>query len=360
MCTELYGVLYFLIGCCTIIFFSLICDLVVFASCQSPSREMQSKAKQMEMPHDYYTSGPVRPCSRNCYDSSGNSSTSASTVSNRVLDRYIDGEQHQEINGSMNKCSQRNNGWRPPRAQFLPHASATASIKDKPRSYSSRETKSSISRLLSGEVGEYGFGNDSPRSIAKNVVDRLSQHHVVPKATSKEFGENIPITVTDIHTRSSNICFDPNSDVATRSCFPTDESWETVSGHIYESCKPGEPNEDFDGELQKRAKEAEERLTFLSEELEQERFNQYRKFDVSDLIQIIKNLTGERFTLAFEISNLLQSQIADRTCAREKLRQANTELESRTQKLEKEKIELQVGLEKELDRRSSDWSFKLA
>ncbi|XP_038893373.1 protein Daple isoform X2 [Benincasa hispida] len=327
--------------------------------CQSPSREMQFKAKQLEMPHDYYTSGPVRPCSRTCYDSSGNSSNSVSSVSNRVLDRYIDGEQHQEINGSMNKCFQRNNGWRPPRAQCLLHASTSASIKDKPRSYSSREAKSSHSRLLSGEVVEYGFGNDSPRSIAKNVVDRLSQHHVVPKATSKELDENIPITVTDIHSRSSNGCFDPNSDLATQPCFPTDEPWETVSGHIYESCKPGETNEDFDGELQKRAKEAEERVVFLSEELEQERFNQYRKFDVSDLIQIIKNLNGERFTLALEISNLLQSRIADRTCARKELRQANAELESRTLKLEKEKIELQVGLEKELDRRSSDWSFKL-
>ncbi|KAA0034026.1 rho-associated protein kinase 1 [Cucumis melo var. makuwa] len=327
--------------------------------CQSPSREMQFKTKQMEMPNDYYTSGFVRPSSRACYDSSGNSSTSVSSVSNRVLDRYIDGEQHQEINGSMNKCSQRNNGWRPPRAQCLPHTSTTASIKDKPRSYSSREAKGSISHLLSEEVGEYGFGNDSPQSIAKTVVDRLSQHHVVPKANSRELGENVPITVTDIHTRSSNGCFDPNSDLANQPCFPTDAPWKTVSEHMYETCKPSETNEDFDGELQKRAKEAEERVMYLSEELEQERFNQYRKFDVSDLIQIIKILTGERFTFALEISNLLQSRIADRTCAREELRQANAELESRTQKLEKEKIELQVGLEKELDRRSNDWSFKL-
>lgn len=313
----------------------------------------------MEMPNDYHTAGPVRPCSRTCYDSSGNSSTSSSTVSNRVLDRYIDGEQHQEINGCKSKCSQRNNGWRPPRAQCLPPSSTTASIKDKPRSYSSRETKSSLSRFLSGEVGEYEFGNDSPRSIAKTVVDRLSHHHVVSKATSKELGENVPITVTDIHSQSSNGCFDPSSDLATQPCFPTDEPRETVGGHIYEGCKPSKTDEGFDRELQKRAKEAEERIMFLSEELEQERFVQYRKFDVSDLIQIIKNLTGERFTLALEISSLLQSRIAERTCAREELRQANAELESRTQKLEKEKTELQIGLEKELDRRSSDWSFKL-
>ncbi|XP_023528803.1 protein Daple-like [Cucurbita pepo subsp. pepo] len=305
--------------------------------CQSPSREMQFKVKQTELPNDY-TSGSVRPCSRTCYDSSGNSTTSSSIVSNRVLDRYIDGEQHQEINGSKNKYSQRNNGWRPPRAQCLPPSSTTASIKDNPRSYSSRETRSSLSRFLS-EDGEYGFGNDSPRS-AMTVVDRLSQQHVVPRGSYKELGENIPITVADTYSRSLNGCFDPNADL-TKPCFPTDEPGET------------------DGELQKKAKEAEERIMFLSEELEQERLVQYSKFDVSDLIQIIKNLTGERFALALEVSSLLQSRIGDRTCAREELRQANEELESRTQKLEKEKTELQVGLEKELDRRSSDWSFKL-
>lgn len=348
---------------------------MVSDSCQSPTWEMQFKVKQMEVPNDYYT-GPVRPCSKTCYDSSGNSSTSSSNVSNRVLDRYIDGEQHQEISGSKNKYSQKNNGWRPPRAQCLTPSSPTASIKDKPRSYSSREVKSSHSRFSSRELGEYGFGNESPRSIAKNVVDRLSQYHVLPKATSKELGENIPIRTTDIQNQSLNGCYDPNLDVVTRPCFPTDEPCETVSGphpeelsgfhkqkispgRMYEGCKSGETDEDLDGELQRSVKEADERIMFLSEELEQERFVQYRKFDVSDLIQVIKNLSEDRFTLALEISSLLQSRIADRESAKEELRQANAELDSKTRKLEKEKTELQLGLEKELDRRSSDWSFKL-
>ena len=169
---------------------------------------------RQEMPNDYHSSGPVRPCSRTCYDSSGNSSTSSSTVSNGVLARYIDGEQHREINGSMNKYSQRSNGWRPPRAQCLPPSSTTAT--DKPRFYSSREAKCSFPRFLSEEVGEYGFGNDSPRSIAKTVVNRLSQHHAVPKATSKELGENIPIKVTDNGSESGDITIKLDSEMSTR------------------------------------------------------------------------------------------------------------------------------------------------
>ncbi|XP_022956804.1 uncharacterized protein LOC111458393 [Cucurbita moschata] len=183
-----------------------------------PSREMKFKVKhaQMEMPNDYHSSGPVRPCSRTCYDSSGNSSTSSSTVSNGVLARYIDGEQHRGINGSMNKYSQRSNGWRPPRAQCLPPSSTTARIADKPRFYSSREAKCSLPRFLSEEVGEYGFGNDSPRSIAETVVNRLSQHHAVPKATSKELGENIPIKVTDNGSESGDITIKLDSEMSTR------------------------------------------------------------------------------------------------------------------------------------------------
>ncbi|KAG7031838.1 hypothetical protein SDJN02_05879, partial [Cucurbita argyrosperma subsp. argyrosperma] len=109
---------------------------------------------------------------------------------------------------------QRSNGWRPPGAQCLPPSSTTARIADKPDSI--HQEKLSLPRFLSEEVGEYGFGNDSPRSIAETVVNRLSQHHAVPKATSKELGENIPIKVTDNGSESGDITIKLDSVMSTR------------------------------------------------------------------------------------------------------------------------------------------------
>ncbi|KAF2318639.1 hypothetical protein GH714_009499 [Hevea brasiliensis] len=88
-----------------------------------------------------------------------------------------------------------------------------------------------------------------------------------------------------------------------------------------------------DVELQRRSKEAEERVLLLSEELDRECF-----------------LQG---------SGSFELRISERDTSREELRLAKAELESQTQRLQKEKSELQSALEKELDRRSSNWSLKL-
>jgi chromosome segregation ATPase len=114
-----------------------------------------------------------------------------------------------------------------------------------------------------------------------------------------------------------------------------------------------------DVELQRRSKEAEERIALLSEELEQESFLQDSGFDVPPLMQTIQSLIEDKISLAIEVSGLLKSRIADRDSAKEGFRLAKAEWEARNRRLEKEKSELQTALEKELDRRSSDWSSKL-
>lgn len=354
------------------------CD---FSSCcRTPTPERQYKAKRFELPAIQNAHRLERPgsagSSRTYNDSS---SFCSSNISSKIVDRYIDGEQHQERSGNNNIPSQRNYtgnaGRLPPRVQYTAPASPTNSIKDKPKAYSFRE-KSSRLRFSSKDCKESGFGHESPRRLAKNVIERLSQSNVVSKTSSKEFDHDIPITIEDIYGRPLNRCYDSNLDAADQKSHPLEEPYETVNGYHREDysgfqkrnlfhggnnmdANSDEIDEDSDVELRRRFKEAEERVLILSEELEQETLLRDSGYDLSSLIQIIRNLTEERISLALEVSSLLQSQIAERNSAKEELRWEKAELESRTQRLEKEKNELQAGLEKELDRRSSDWSFKL-
>ncbi|XP_015877104.3 uncharacterized protein LOC107413618 [Ziziphus jujuba] len=325
---------------------------------------------------------PERPdssgSSRNHHDSSGSSSTCSSNISSKILDRYIDGEQQQAKSKPKNNSSQMNNGngcgWRPPRVQYTSPSSPTDSVKDKAKAHSFREAKSSRLRFSSRDWVENGFGHESPRRLAKNVIERLSQSHGHQKTSQKEFDHEMPVTIEDIYGGSLNGCFPSNSDMAAQRSYSVDEPYETVENYNgehypssgkqfygdYSDClNAKEPEEDVDVELQRRAKEAEERVMVLSEELERESFFQGSGLNVPALIQTIRNLNEEKVNLALEISNLLRLQIAKRASAKEEVGVVKAELQSQIRRLEKEKMELQSGLERELDRRSSDWSIKL-
>ncbi|KAM3327472.1 hypothetical protein P3S67_002598 [Capsicum chacoense] len=77
------------------------------------------------------------------------------------------------------------------------------------------------------------------------------------------------------------------------------------------------------------------------------------------LIQTIRRLTKEKVQMASEVSSMLRNQVAERTSAKKEASILQEELDSRIRRLETEKSELQSVLEKELDRRSIDWSLKL-
>lgn len=177
-----------------------------------------------------------------------------------------------------------------------------------------------------------------------------------PRMGSKEFDRDIPITVEDIYHGSLNK--DWPSEVATQNVYPPDEPHEIISYEIPNHNIASRENE-MDFELQRRYKEAEERVTVLSEELEQDPFILGMSYDVSVLIRTIRSLSKEKISLGMEVLELLQSKIAERASAKEELRLAKMEMQLQTWRLEREKKELQLGLEKELDRRSSDWSSRL-
>jgi chromosome segregation ATPase len=117
--------------------------------------------------------------------------------------------------------------------------------------------------------------------------------------------------------------------------------------------------DDLDSELEMKIKEAEKRAKLFSAELEQQRCLSDCDFDVSSLVGAIRKLEDERLHLAFENVNLLRSQIVERASAREEIRWLKSDWDLHIQRLEKEKSELQAGLEKELDRRSGEWTSKL-
>ncbi|KAL2950448.1 hypothetical protein AAZX31_20G228100 [Glycine max] len=343
---------------------------------QAPNYEKQKRDKptQVAVPsvqnlHRYERPGSPSS-SRSHHESSGNSSTCSSNISSKIVDRYIDGEQHPEEirprnNSQRNNSRQGNYGVKlPPKVQLTAPNSPTHGVKDKPRTHSFREAKATRLGFSSRDWTENGFGPESPRSLAKNVIERLSQSCDLAKPCSKNANVDNPITIEDIYSRSVNGHYDSDFDAAQPKNDLLDEPYRMTNGYHgmdgnFEGLSCDEAEEDADAELMRRSKEAEERVILLSKKLERDSFFPDGGYDVSALIQTIRHLLEEKISLALEVSTHLRSQIAERVSAREELRRVKTELEFRTQRLEKEKNEMQSALEKELDRRSSDWSFKL-
>ncbi|KAK4743119.1 hypothetical protein SAY87_001120 [Trapa incisa] len=293
-------------------------------------------------------------------DSSVSSSNCSSNVSSKVLDRYIDGEQNLDrsrVNNFTRNLDGRESGSRPPRAQFTARSSPMDYDKNRSRSHSFREAKGKLFCFSSRDRLESCLGNESPGSLAKNVIERLSQTTAdFPRMNSKEFDRDLPITIEDIYSGSLNK--DYSSEAVTRKSTQLDEPYETMDCEAPQH-KNNARGEDIDGDLQQKFIEAEERVTLLSKELQQDRFIPGMSFDISALIHTIRSLSEERMSLAMEVSELLHSKMVERSSFKEELKLINVEMELQTRRLEREKKELQIGLEKELDRRSNDWSSRL-
>ncbi|KAM7499215.1 hypothetical protein LguiA_023629 [Lonicera macranthoides] len=306
----------------------------------TPTPERGSKAKWFE---DVAQNG-----------SSESSSNCSSSVSNKVIDRYIDGDEQQQERRVPKINSSHRSGVQ--NGKYMER---------EPRFHSFREPKGTQLFVSTRDWMENGLGQESPRKLAKNVIERLTQSRVMPGESSKEFDTDAPITVEDIYGGAMNRCPRLNSNGISHINHHFDGHEETTSedsDEIGDNCRvmnSVKSEGDVDVELLRKSKEAEERAMFLSEELEHEIFLRDGGFSVPALIQTIKSLTEERVKMALEVSNVLQDRVSERASAREDLRLAKAELDSRSRRLEKEKNELQSALEKELDRRSSEWSFKL-
>ncbi|CAH8268665.1 unnamed protein product [Arabidopsis lyrata] len=304
------------------------------------------------------------------HDSSGSSSSCSSNVSSKVLDRYIDGEEHlepckQKSNSSQSGVSGSINRRRlPPRVQWTVPTSPSDTSNEKRKSQSFREAKGTRLRFSSADCVENGLRHGSPRSLARNVIERLSQTHGKSKGSNHE-----PITIQDVYGGSLNRTFDSSSDIPANVSLaehyePVNEYYAQDYGGNQQNCIRGKNaykcmEDDIDSELEMKIKEAEKRAKLFSAELEQQRCLSDCDFDVSSLVGAIRKLEDERLHLAFENVNLLRSQMVERASAREEIRWLKSDWDLHIQRLEKEKSELQAGLEKELDRRSGEWTSKL-
>lgn len=307
-------------------------------------------------------------------DLSDISSYCSSNVSSKVLDRYIDGEQMEryETKSNFPTRNQFENGnvvKKPPRFQFSAPVEHDAR-KQKPKSRSFRETKISQVPLSSKDGSNNGYCNESPRKLAKHVVERLSQSQFLPKMRSKEFDSENPITIEDVYGRNLNRYANTYTDEDSPKNCTMDWHAEISDGSRHDEISEYLEKESFSGdkdmsgenldvELFKNFKEAEDRAATLSEELQKGNFIQLKGLSVPTLIQTIRSLAEEKVNLALEVSAVFEDRIAERALFREQLKLGRTELESQSRRLEKEKNEMQLTLEKELDRRSTEWSLKL-
>lgn len=313
-------------------------------------------------------------------------------VPNEFLDLYIDGEQ-QDKNHGHESDSQRNSSGvgnedgflvenrkmafskRPPRVQSSAPASPT---KELPRSYSFRESRDHHFRISTGDWARDDVRLPSLQKFPKNV-ERLP--HVFPQTSteSHDFDSETTTTIEDIYED----CSDPQPNFNANNlsqkmylfenmCHVSDDPYEATNGCCTKEI-PGflkqssfledgfvsfKHEENIDAELRRKGKEADERVLMLEQEFEQLKLRD-RCFSIPTLLQTIEKITQDRRSLALEVSSQIRSRIAERAMASEGLKRAKLDLDVRTRRLEREKTALQSSLEKELDRRSSDWSFKL-
>lgn len=98
------------------------------------------------------------------------------------------------------------------------------------------EFPSSNYYFLPAKYAENGLGHESPRTIAKNVIERLSQSHGIPKTNPKGFDNSMPpITVGDIHDRSSDERYGSKVNVIPQKFYSVNEPSEAINRNNMES-----------------------------------------------------------------------------------------------------------------------------
>ncbi|KAL6902233.1 hypothetical protein ACP4OV_005109 [Aristida adscensionis] len=113
---------------------------------------------------------------------------------------------------------------------------------------------------------------------------------------------------------------------------------------------------DIDEKLLRRAKELNCLPNAENSELKTLRD---KRLNSTEMLQMIRSLIEHRKQLASELSSQIKARLTERFEAKEQYRRSKVELNTQTRRLEKEKTGVKNNLERELDRRSNDWSVKL-
>ncbi|RWW67809.1 hypothetical protein BHE74_00024714 [Ensete ventricosum] len=136
-------------------------------------------------------------------------------------------------------------------------------------------------------------------------------------------------------------------------CFLENGAMSTRNGKVM-----GSGLQDTDEVLHKKLKEVDKMIELLpNEDFDLEEL-QSGGLNMPSLFRTIENIKEVRKFLVLELSAQIKCRLAERHAAKRHLRRARIDLKTQTRRLEQEKNELQFTLEKELDRRSSNWSMK--
>ncbi|KAG1365545.1 paramyosin [Cocos nucifera] len=316
---------------------------------------------------------------------------------NKVLDHYIDGE-HRDIKSQKDSqnhfpdtendcCLAKNKAFpcsgRPPHTQCMAQSSPSYS-KENLRTYSFREVKDIHRHLSARDWTRDDLRPAFPQRHTKKTQENpLHALHERSMMKSRDYDSETITTIEDIYEDSSDLQPTLNSNDIGQHCStdisPPYENFndycnKVLLGFRSQNCflkngSMGNKNDksksfvllewDIGEELLKKVKEVEQMILLLSEEDLELVELQNCSLNPPALLQTIRNISEDRKNLAVELLSQIKFRLAERSDAKEGLKQARLELDIRTRRLEKEKNELQSSLEKELDRRSSDWSLKL-
>lgn len=293
----------------------------------------ESQSKKAEQTHKYKV-----------HDSSGTLSTCSSNVSSQVLDRFIDGEEHhhhllhhhsKQKSGSSSlsnhSSGSSNNILKgrklPPRVQINSPTTISDIVKER------RHSDNNNNNRMNNDAA-------SARSLARSVMERLSHTRTHTHTHGKSKSKALSYGSHELDVFANLL---PLAEHINNGYYYKDDHVEEEEQEVFSHGKNST-------ELEKKYKEAEKRVKLLSQEL-----NEQKCCDFDDVRQIEE----ERVGLAFEVLSLLRSQIDERASSKEEIKRLKTDSELHIKRLEKEKSELEFGLEKELDRRSIEWSSKL-
>ncbi|PKA58514.1 hypothetical protein AXF42_Ash008801 [Apostasia shenzhenica] len=331
-------------------------------------------------------------------NSSGNSISSSSihlrcrasrlsqfSSNNNLLDLYIDGEHHatesmtnsqryaeigddEHIAESMRPTS----SGRPPRYLCTAPSSPRYGT-DNLRSYSFREIRGKYPKYASS----HKHTENNLDSMTCEFPGKLSMSDI------RGFDGETTTTIEDIYQDSSDGCptlssngitkdfslkviplskgfdshqTDQNFDVSKKACFPDRFYWASVHGELVGSTMKEQHTDEW---LLKKVEELDKTYHLFEKDPEPEKL-EHDRLNITTLLKNIRKITEDKRHLASELSLQIISRLKERSFAKEQLSQLKLELDTRTRRLEKEKNELQSSLEKELDRRSMEWSLKLS
>ncbi|RZR92919.1 hypothetical protein BHM03_00021346 [Ensete ventricosum] len=376
--------------------------------CQSSTPERVSRKKRGDLAAIQYTRDVEfdSPGAReNC--SSGNSSCSSPvplrcrashmSTSNKTEfhDFYIDGEPQVKFNQDhtnhssgteVDGCLADKNVLpcpvRPPRVQYMKPMSPTYD-KENFRSYSFRETNN-LQRHSTQDWAKDDIKLASPSRKARRNAEKLFHAFSGKFLKPQDYDSRTTTTIDDVNddfsdaqpSLTSNGFSEMHDSEITSSCEDVkDCCTEELTGFQRHKCLLRNAimdakvdnmfgtrlqEEETDEELRRKVKELEEKLMLLSEENPEMMKCRSKSSNLTAMLQIIQNINEDRKILALELSSQIRSRLSERFSAKERFNQSKTELDTRTRRLEKEKNEIQSSLERELDRRSNDWSLKLA